>query len=194
MAALKELQRDLENKANDLNKLQKGILQFFCYSYPNTHRYTLFVIIVCWNQLFVYDVTDISKNHQVRKKYTIQLGENELVLKVGYFVWLCISESFFSEFVMIPIDVYFWHAYFFFFFFFNFQGTGFVEWGCECVQAYWSSACETGFGWGQCKCSKENWLHLSRIVCSSQFINIWFDCRKRLTILNELCMLVIWYW
>ncbi|MFQ6639217.1 hypothetical protein Gotur_015795 [Gossypium turneri] len=24
---------------------------------------------------------DIAKNHQVRKKYTIQLGENELVLK-----------------------------------------------------------------------------------------------------------------
>ncbi|KAL3851481.1 hypothetical protein ACJIZ3_013363 [Penstemon smallii] len=47
MAALKELQRDLENKANDLNKIQK----------------------------------DISKNHQVRKKYTVQLGENELVLK-----------------------------------------------------------------------------------------------------------------
>ncbi|KAL3616906.1 Prefoldin subunit 6 [Castilleja foliolosa] len=47
MAAAKELQRDLENKANDLNKIQK----------------------------------DISKNHQVRKKYTIQLGENELVLK-----------------------------------------------------------------------------------------------------------------
>ncbi|KAL4290311.1 hypothetical protein GQ457_14G008500 [Hibiscus cannabinus] len=46
-AALRELQRDLENKANDLSKLQK----------------------------------DIAKNHQVRKKYTIQLGENELVLK-----------------------------------------------------------------------------------------------------------------
>ncbi|KAI3984905.1 hypothetical protein MKX01_004673 [Papaver californicum] len=46
-SALRELQRDLENKANDLSKLQK----------------------------------DISKNHQVRKKYTIQLGENELVLK-----------------------------------------------------------------------------------------------------------------
>ncbi|XP_004244801.1 prefoldin subunit 6 [Solanum lycopersicum] len=44
---LRELQRDLENKANDLSKLQK----------------------------------DISKNHQIRKKYTIQLGENELVLK-----------------------------------------------------------------------------------------------------------------
>ncbi|XVF87180.1 hypothetical protein PTKIN_Ptkin18bG0098200 [Pterospermum kingtungense] len=47
-SALRELQRDLENKANDLSKLQK----------------------------------DIAKNHQVRKKYTIQLGENELVLKV----------------------------------------------------------------------------------------------------------------
>ncbi|XP_038689405.1 prefoldin subunit 6-like [Tripterygium wilfordii] len=46
-SALKELQRELENKANDLSKLQK----------------------------------DIAKNHQVRKKYTIQLGENELVLK-----------------------------------------------------------------------------------------------------------------
>ncbi|XP_057471415.1 prefoldin subunit 6-like [Actinidia eriantha] len=46
-SALRDLQRDLETKANDLSKLQK----------------------------------DISKNHQVRKKYTIQLGENELVLK-----------------------------------------------------------------------------------------------------------------
>ncbi|XP_039122226.1 LOW QUALITY PROTEIN: prefoldin subunit 6-like [Dioscorea cayenensis subsp. rotundata] len=43
----KELQRDLENQANALSKIQK----------------------------------DISKNHQVRKQYTIQLGENELVLK-----------------------------------------------------------------------------------------------------------------
>ncbi|XP_043716333.1 prefoldin subunit 6-like [Telopea speciosissima] len=46
-SALRELQHELETKANDLNKLQK----------------------------------DIAKNHQVRKKYTIQLGENELVLK-----------------------------------------------------------------------------------------------------------------
>ncbi|XP_050234675.1 prefoldin subunit 6 [Mercurialis annua] len=45
--ANRELQRDLENKANDLSKLQK----------------------------------EIAKNHQVRKKYTVQLGENELVLK-----------------------------------------------------------------------------------------------------------------
>ncbi|CAK9137687.1 unnamed protein product [Ilex paraguariensis] len=46
-SAVRELQRELETKADDLNKIQK----------------------------------DISKNHQVRKKYTIQLGENELVLK-----------------------------------------------------------------------------------------------------------------
>ncbi|KAK1426633.1 hypothetical protein QVD17_15310 [Tagetes erecta] len=45
--ASRELQKELEAKANDLSKIQK----------------------------------DISKNHQVRKKYTIQLGENELVLK-----------------------------------------------------------------------------------------------------------------
>lgn len=46
-SAARDLQKDLEAKANDLSKIQK----------------------------------DISKNHQVRKKYTIQLGENELVLK-----------------------------------------------------------------------------------------------------------------
>ncbi|KAH0911230.1 hypothetical protein HID58_034551, partial [Brassica napus] len=45
--ALRDLQRDLESKANDLAKIQK----------------------------------DIAKDHQLRKKYTIQLGENELVLK-----------------------------------------------------------------------------------------------------------------
>ncbi|XP_078439660.1 prefoldin 6 [Wolffia australiana] len=46
-AAVRELQRDLENQANVLSKIQK----------------------------------DIAKNHQVRKQYTVQLGENELVLK-----------------------------------------------------------------------------------------------------------------
>lgn len=46
-AAMRDLQRDLETKANDLRKLQK----------------------------------DIAKNHEIRKKYTVQLGENELVLK-----------------------------------------------------------------------------------------------------------------
>nr|DAD32607.1 TPA_asm: hypothetical protein HUJ06_011458 [Nelumbo nucifera] len=46
-SALRELQHELETKANDLSKLQK----------------------------------EIAKNHQVRKKYTVQLGENELVLK-----------------------------------------------------------------------------------------------------------------
>ena len=28
----------------------------------------------------------ITKNHQMRKKYTVQLGENELVLKVPFFL------------------------------------------------------------------------------------------------------------
>ncbi|KAK9696961.1 hypothetical protein RND81_08G006700 [Saponaria officinalis] len=46
-AAMRDLQHELENKANDLRKLQK----------------------------------DIAKNHEIRKKYTVQLGENELVLK-----------------------------------------------------------------------------------------------------------------
>ncbi|CAN6803491.1 unnamed protein product [Brassica oleracea var. botrytis] len=46
--ALRDMQRDLEAKANDLAKIQK----------------------------------EIAKNHQLRKKYTIQLGENELVLKL----------------------------------------------------------------------------------------------------------------
>jgi len=45
---IRDLQHELENKANDLSKLQK----------------------------------DIANNQQVRKKYTIQLGENELVIKV----------------------------------------------------------------------------------------------------------------
>ncbi|KAG7019532.1 Prefoldin subunit 6, partial [Cucurbita argyrosperma subsp. argyrosperma] len=53
-SAVRELQRELESKANDLSKLQKG------KSLIDSH---------------------IAKNHQIRKKYTIQLGENELVLK-----------------------------------------------------------------------------------------------------------------
>ncbi|RWV96747.1 hypothetical protein GW17_00040516 [Ensete ventricosum] len=55
-AAVRELQRDLENQANALSKIQKG-----------TH--------------YIFSAADIAKNHQVRKQYTIQLGENELVLK-----------------------------------------------------------------------------------------------------------------
>ncbi|CAL9093987.1 unnamed protein product [Musa acuminata subsp. burmannicoides] len=54
-AAVKELQRDLENQANALSKIQKGT----CHLSP------FFSLL----------------NHQVRKQYTIQLGENELVLK-----------------------------------------------------------------------------------------------------------------
>uniref|UniRef100_A0A7N2LQI9 Prefoldin subunit 6 n=1 Tax=Quercus lobata TaxID=97700 RepID=A0A7N2LQI9_QUELO len=61
---LRELQRDFEAKSNDLSKLQKG-MYFFIYMHSK----------------MVYNLSDIAKNHQVRKKYTIQLGENELVLK-----------------------------------------------------------------------------------------------------------------
>ncbi|RXH98973.1 hypothetical protein DVH24_011298 [Malus domestica] len=58
-SALRELQRELEAKANDLSKIQKG------KSYIHICVYT----------------AALESNHQVRKKYTIQLGENELVLK-----------------------------------------------------------------------------------------------------------------
>lgn len=37
----------------------------------------------------VMDLSDIAKNHQVRKKYTVQLGENELVLKVFLTLLTC---------------------------------------------------------------------------------------------------------
>ncbi|KAG6513944.1 hypothetical protein ZIOFF_024281 [Zingiber officinale] len=33
------------------------------------------------SRALLYFIADIAKNHQVRKQYTIQLGENELVLK-----------------------------------------------------------------------------------------------------------------
>lgn len=102
--ALKDLQRDRENKLNDLSKLQKGnyhkkktvkLMIARQYINPYTDRWlmtlVLMVFFVC-----LLDI-DIAKNHQVRKKYTIQLGENELVLKVHLFasnssmtVFLCI--------------------------------------------------------------------------------------------------------
>ncbi|KAJ7551089.1 hypothetical protein O6H91_07G133400 [Diphasiastrum complanatum] len=47
MAALRDLQQQLESQASVVNKIQK----------------------------------DISKNHQVRRQYTIQHGENEMVQK-----------------------------------------------------------------------------------------------------------------
>ncbi|PPR84244.1 hypothetical protein GOBAR_AA36471 [Gossypium barbadense] len=88
--ALRELQRDLENKANDLSKLQKGktnethsqLLLFFFSLFPICFQILRLRSPIV---LFMYSLNglspDIAKNHQVRKKYTIQLGENELVLK-----------------------------------------------------------------------------------------------------------------
>ncbi|URE09340.1 Prefoldin subunit [Musa troglodytarum] len=66
-AAVKELQRDLENQANALSKIQKG----------TCHLSSLLSLIGDYLTRLTY----IAKNHQVRKQYTIQLGENELVLK-----------------------------------------------------------------------------------------------------------------
>uniref|UniRef100_A0A0D9YPV0 Prefoldin subunit 6 n=1 Tax=Oryza glumipatula TaxID=40148 RepID=A0A0D9YPV0_9ORYZ len=59
-AAVREMQRDLESQANALSKIQKGTLETPPSPPLPSH---------------------ISKNHQVRKQYTIQVGENELVLK-----------------------------------------------------------------------------------------------------------------
>ncbi|KAK1426634.1 hypothetical protein QVD17_15311 [Tagetes erecta] len=74
--ASRELQKELEAKANDLSKIQKG---------NSSSSSFFFLLFVLFFSVFLSDVlircTDISKNHQVRKKYTIQLGENELVLK-----------------------------------------------------------------------------------------------------------------
>lgn len=47
--------------------------------------------------------SDIAKNHQVRKKYTIQLGENELVLKVGFLLY---SPLVFWVALVVSIDEY----------------------------------------------------------------------------------------
>lgn len=93
--------RELETKASELNKLQKGKppinFRFSC-SYDQhdlcTHQYfnsntagllyldLMLSIYLHEKPNMLLDSSDIAKNHQVRKKYTIQLGENELVLKV----------------------------------------------------------------------------------------------------------------
>ncbi|CAD5185350.1 unnamed protein product [Musa acuminata subsp. malaccensis] len=86
-AAVRELQQDLESQANALSKIQKG---------AHAHTHALY----------------IAKNHQVRKQYTIQLGENELVLTVffpfsqSYFVLLRSSEGFELELLNENSNVY----------------------------------------------------------------------------------------
>ena len=74
--SLRELQHDLENQGNALSKLQKGqrLILTKTLSLISTLLYHLTLV---W-----FDGADIGKSHQVRKQYTIQLGENELVLKV----------------------------------------------------------------------------------------------------------------
>lgn len=102
-SALRELQRELETKANDLSKLQKGKTLIDYRFLPVVHSISTFyrninisiqilrrlcyldsILSIYFHKKpnMVMDLSDIAKNHQVRKKYTIQLGENELVLKV----------------------------------------------------------------------------------------------------------------
>uniref|UniRef100_A0A0D3F316 Prefoldin subunit 6 n=1 Tax=Oryza barthii TaxID=65489 RepID=A0A0D3F316_9ORYZ len=68
-AAVREMQRDLESQANALSKIQKGTLETPPFPSPS------------FSSVRSFPLADISKNHQVRKQYTIQVGENELVLK-----------------------------------------------------------------------------------------------------------------
>lgn len=66
---------------------------------------------------------DIAKNHQVRKKYTVQLGENELVLKVPIFLFGWKIISFFTWkmiYLLGPsaLVVFHWLCFFTFFLYF----------------------------------------------------------------------------
>lgn len=50
-------------------------------------------------------LSDISKNHQVRKQYIVQLGENELVLKVRvitFFPFLLCYNFYFLSYEICP--------------------------------------------------------------------------------------------
>lgn len=74
-AAVREMQKDLEVQANALNKIQKGTRS--SQSQTLAAAYEPYLL---WLPLLL-PFADIAKNHQVRKQYTIQVGENELVLK-----------------------------------------------------------------------------------------------------------------
>jgi prefoldin beta subunit len=73
-AAVREMQKDLEVQANALSKIQKGKHALPASSPPPNQTLGLLWPVPLLS-------ADISKNHQVRKQYTIQVGENELVLK-----------------------------------------------------------------------------------------------------------------
>ena len=81
MSSIKELQQQLEIRASALNKLQKGNIYFKMHKMRS---------LSCrYNWSFSISI-DIAKNHQVRRQYTIQQGENEMVQKVscGYMLFL----------------------------------------------------------------------------------------------------------
>jgi prefoldin beta subunit len=77
-AAIREMQKDLEIQANALSKIQKG--RRSPYSPPSPPPPNPSSLLTSAAPLLP-SLADISKNHQVRKQYTIQVGENELVLK-----------------------------------------------------------------------------------------------------------------
>jgi hypothetical protein len=78
-AAVREMQKDLEVQANALSKIQKGTRSPYSHESPShasASKSYLTSDLRCSSS-----PADIAKNHQVRKQYTIQVGENELVLK-----------------------------------------------------------------------------------------------------------------
>lgn len=99
---------ELENIANDLSKLQKGKFHFTISPYYLFDMFTPFLPFPSKSTIFF---VDIAKNHQVRKKYTIQLGENELVLKVPFNVFCGKNISFYlfanHQFIKVFILPYF---------------------------------------------------------------------------------------
>ncbi|RLN08842.1 hypothetical protein C2845_PM11G19470 [Panicum miliaceum] len=79
-AAVREMQKDLEVQASALSKIQKGTRSPYSRGPPSlasASKPYLTSDFRCSSS----SPADISKNHQVRKQYTIQVGENELVLK-----------------------------------------------------------------------------------------------------------------
>lgn len=182
--AVRDLQRDLENKANDLGKIQKG--RFFRFFSP----FLIFFFCFWRRETLLFScvhISDIAKNHQLRKKYTIQLGENELVLKVYVYVSLFnlgfvvtsmvkISDTWnWKKIVLIALLGFlflFYHirpGLIFLYVCFVFTGVGFAGRRCKRLQIDWSGASEAGFGWSKCKCPQTNWVHLCWIVSFLSF-------------------------
>ena len=121
-AAIRELQRDLENKANDLSKLQKG-------NKIKSLRHQSCCIDSKTLANFVY------------YRYCEESSSQE---KVHYPAWrerACPKgRSIFFLFLggggLSDLGFY------------SCIGVGLVEWRCKCLQIDWSRTCEARLGWG----------------------------------------------